>query len=332
MLAPVTNMHYQQDILQKTAFVKSNAAHVHLNKTKLHELANEILTNPQEINREWTDLDFKYHFTDGTERTAQWLFLSSALNFSFWDGKAEELWKVEFDGAWVEGYWALTASLKKAMAKYDILDATFLENMTSDILSDIFKGKDKPPLIEKRVQVCRNIGKVLNEKFGGHFKNVLKLADGSAVVLTNIVAENFTDFHDISTYKVVEVPILKRAQILAADIWGAFKGEGLGHFYDLDQVTIFADYKLPQFLRAMGVMTYSDELANKVDNFELIEQGSEMEIEIRALTIQAVEELRILCKGTYSVIQLDWWIWHASFSDKYKDIQQPHHLTRSVYY
>lgn len=323
---------YQQNILTKTAFVKNNASFVRINTQKLKELAAEITDNPQEINREWTNLDYKYHFTDGTEKTVQWLFISSALNFSFWEGKAEELWKIEFDGEWVEGYWALTASLKKAMKKYDILNATFLENMTVDILSDIFKGNGDIPLIKERTQVCRNIGKMLNEKFDGQFSNALKQANGSAVKLTNIVAQNFPDFCDISTYKGTEIPILKRAQILAADIWGAFKGEGLGAFNDLEKITIFADYKLPQFLRAMGVMEYSEKLSHKIDNFQLIEQGSDMEVEIRALTIQTVEELRIECNNLYSTIQLDWWIWHASFSDKYKNLQQPHHLTRSVYY
>ncbi len=332
MPSQIQNIPYQQDILKQTQFVKENAQHVTINKKNLQSLADEIMANPQTINREWTDLDFKYHFTDNTEKTAQWLFLSSALNFSFWDGKAEELWKIEFDGEWVEGYWALTASLKKAMPKYDILNATFLENITAEILEDIFKGEGNPPLIEKRVQVCRNIGKILNEKFNGNFANLLKLANGSAVELTNLVASNFPDFCDIATFHGEEVPILKRAQILAADIWGAFKGEGFGKFNDLHKITIFADYKLPQFLRAMGVMEYSPELAQKVDNYVLIEYGSNMEIEIRALTIQTVEELRILCNNTYSAIQLDWWIWHASFSDKYKELQQPHHLTRSVFY
>lgn len=326
---------YQQRILEQTKFVRDHAEHVHLNMDKLNKLAEQILANPGSMNREWTELDFKYHYTDGTEKTACWLFLSSALNFSFWEvvnGKTEEPWKFNFKGEIVEGYWGLTAALKTAMNKYDLLNATFLENMEKATLEDIFKGEGKVPLIEKRVQVCRNIGKTLNQHFNGSFANVLKQANGSAVELTNIVATYFEDFKDVSSYKGQEVPILKRAQILAADIWGAFKGEGLGNFHDLEQITIFADYKLPQFLRAVGVMEYNDELAYANDWLVQLMQGGPMEVEIRALTIQAVEELRKACNNQYSAIQLDWWIWHASFSDTYKDLQKPHHLVRSVYY
>jgi hypothetical protein len=39
------------------------------------------------------------------------------------------------------------------------------------------------------------------------------------------------------------VHIYKRAQILAAEIWGCFQGQGLGRFDDIDQLTMFADYR-----------------------------------------------------------------------------------------
>lgn len=322
--------NYQQNILPRTKNIAESAKHVHINPDKLQDLASKILQSTKSINRSWTDLDFKYHYVDGTEKTAQWLFLSSALNFSFWDGKAEELWQVEYEDEWVRGYWALTSALKKAVQTHDILNASYLENITQEDLEEIFKGKNTPPLLQERVQVCQNIGRVLNEKFNGQFANVLKKANNSAVNLTNLVAENFIDFKDIALYDDIEAPILKRAQILAADIWGAFKGESYGKFHDIDQLTIFADYKLPQFLRALGVLEYSAELAKKVDQFEIISSGSKMEIELRALTIQAVEELKKATNKKFSAVQLDWWIWNESFKSEFEE--KPHHLTRSVYY
>lgn len=32
----------------------------------------------------------------------------------------------------------------------------------------------------------------------------------------------------------------KRAQILVADLWACFEGEGYGYFHDIDTVTMFA--------------------------------------------------------------------------------------------
>ena len=39
------------------------------------------------------------------------------------------------------------------------------------------------------------------------------------------------------------VALYKRAQILIADLWLCFDGEGLGQFDDIDTVTMFADYR-----------------------------------------------------------------------------------------
>ena len=37
--------------------------------------------------------------------------------------------------------------------------------------------------------------------------------------------------------------ILKRAEILVADLWACFEGQGLGAFTDIDTITMFADYR-----------------------------------------------------------------------------------------
>jgi hypothetical protein len=40
-----------------------------------------------------------------------------------------------------------------------------------------------------------------------------------------------------------QVFFYKRAQIFAGDLYGAFRGRGLGEFTDLDQITTFPDYR-----------------------------------------------------------------------------------------
>jgi hypothetical protein len=41
------------------------------------------------------------------------------------------------------------------------------------------------------------------------------------------------------------VYIMKRAQILVADIWACYDCKGFGEFTDIDQITMFADYRVP---------------------------------------------------------------------------------------
>lgn len=88
----------------------------------------------------------------------------------------------------------------------------------------------------------------------------------------------------------------KRAQIFAADLWGAFKGQGYGDFNDIESVTMFADYIVPAVLQQLGVLKYSPSLSNVIESNREINSGSEEEIELRACSIHAVEEIRELIR------------------------------------
>lgn len=52
----------------------------------------------------------------------------------------------------------------------------------------------------------------------------------------------------------------KRAQILVADFWGVMKARGKGDITNMDWLTMFADYRVPQALVYLGVLRYSDTL------------------------------------------------------------------------
>lgn len=98
-------------------------------------------------------------------------------------------------------------------------------------------------------------------------------------------------FNDVERYHGLEVPFFKRAQLTAADLHLAFQGQGLGHFTDLDQLTIFADNLVPHVLRIDKVLRYEDDLAARIDREEPIPAGSPEEVEIRACAVHAVELL-----------------------------------------
>ena len=88
--------------------------------------------------------------------------------------------------------------------------------------------------------------------------------------------------------------LYKRAQIFAADVWGAFKGQGYGEFGDVGSITIFADYIVPGVLQQLGVLRYSSTLANNIESNKVIGSGTEEEVELRACSIYAVEKMRDL--------------------------------------
>lgn len=95
-------------------------------------------------------------------------------------------------------------------------------------------------------------------------------------------------------YKGRQVFLYKRAQIFAADLWGAFKGQGLGELNDIGSITMFADYIVPAILEQLGVLKYSSALAHTIQKVSEICSGSEEEVELRACSVHAVEKMREL--------------------------------------
>jgi hypothetical protein len=154
------------------------------------------------------------------------------------------------------------------------------------------------------------------------------LVPPSAPELAELLSRNLESFRDVSTYGDFAVPLLKRAQIAAADLWGS----GAIRFDDVDQLTCFADYKLPQALRHLGALEYSSHLAGKVDDWVELDPGSPEEVEIRAATVVAVEELRdrLAAGGRHlTAVEVDWMLW--DYSQGLFPVR-PYHRTRTVFY
>lgn len=154
------------------------------------------------------------------------------------------------------------------------------------------------PLIEERVAKLREVGAVLAADFDGDALNLVRAARNSAVRLVRLVTAYFPGFRDHAVYGGRQVFFYKRAQIFAADVWGAYgcrtSGDSPGAFPDIGSLTIFSDYRVPQLLRNMGVLRYSPALASTIDLDGELPPGSPEEVEIRACTIVAVEQLRTL--------------------------------------
>ena len=148
-----------------------------------------------------------------------------------------------------------------------------------------------------------------------------------------MLAADFSSFRDQVTYRGQKVFFYKRAQLFAADLHGALGGKGLGNFSDMKDLTVFADYKLPQVLRHVGVFEYSPGLAEKVDRKIHLDPGSEEEVEIRANTVWAVElicrEMRGLGKKV-GASEIDWLLWNLGQDDGFR--AKPYHRTVTMYY
>lgn len=280
--------------------------------------------------------DGRYHFRGEEEPTLRYLLVLDALNFCFWpslpgslppEGEGARKWSVPGpDGERLSGYFALACALRRAAEK----DAPFFEPgalATADadklraVLGEI-------PLLPWRIRAIREVGEALL-RFGSA-REFFARAQGSCARLVELITAQLPLFRDAALYKGREVFFHKRAQILCADLAGTFGGQGPGALHDLDWLTAFADYKLPQLLWAEGALALHPALAQRINRFEILAAGSPEEVELRAATVVAVEDLAAALHGLGRVhpFEVDWMLWHLSQTK----LPFPHHRTRTAFY
>lgn len=92
------------------------------------------------------------------------------------------------------------------------------------------------------------------------------------------MTRNFKGFQDHAIYKGEQIFFYKRAQILVGDIYSAYRGEGIGAFDNIEKITMFADYRVPQILYALGVMEYSENLKTMIKEGKVLEHGGIHEV------------------------------------------------------
>ncbi|HEV2238465.1 MAG TPA: queuosine salvage family protein [Ktedonobacterales bacterium] len=284
----------------------------------------------------YSELD-ALHFRDGGERTANWVLLLDALNFCFWGEPNGPRWRVEWRGETLDGYAALAAALSRALEEgHPLWDAAYLARLDDRTLAHVLRpaaGCPMIPLFTARLENAREVGRVLLARYDGQFTRAIERCEGSAVELTLLLAREVPSFNDVAAWQGEPVRFFKRAQICVADLGEAFAGAGWGAFQDLDRLTAFADYKLPQLLRRHGALTYAPELAEQVDASVPLLAGSAMEVEIRAATIWAVELLRCALaeRGvTQTASAIDYRLWAASQAQD--PALRPYHRTRTPFY
>lgn len=307
--------------------VLSRAQWVHLSPEGLDRLAS-VLPSPLPDLPDW---NHPLHWRGTPDQTANYILLLDALNFCFW---GEPRWRVSYAGTWYDGYWALTAVLRRALdAGLPLYDPSYLSQLTDSQIADLFAGDGTIPLLQWRIAHIREVAHGLLTASHGTFATLIRQANGCATQLVRLVVRIFPSFNDVATYDTLRVPFYKRAQLLCSDLAGAFQGHDLGHFHDLNTLTAFADYKLPQVLRYYGALQYHPSLAARIDTRQELPAGSPEEVEIRAATICAVDELvtRFQAAGHRAAAwQVDWALW--KLGQTLPPDAPPYHRTRTRYY
>lgn len=317
-------------ILPACEFVVDNARHVSVNLSVLDGLARKWVDQPFQV----PGWDEPIHWRGTPEETLHYILLLDALNFCFWVDPGQIRWEVEYQGQSFNGYKALSVALRRALEEgVSLTRAETLADLSSQQLAHILRGKGQIPMLEKRLEHANQVGRQLLDLWKGEFALAVRSCQGSGLALTALIARDFPCFHDVSRYQDRAIPLYKRAQITVVDIAGSLNFQGYGEFRDLEQLTAFADYKIPQVLRALGILEYSEWLAERVDRQELLSAGSPEEVEIRAAMVWAVELIRRAMNELgrpLMAYELDWFFWNLGQSQLPEE--KPYHRVRTVFY
>jgi hypothetical protein len=257
--------------------------------------------------------DGRRHFAGSPERTLRYLLVLDTVNFSFWAPPSSL--RGGSPGT-AGGYWQVAERLRDAfLAGDELSEPARLAEVTAGQLREL---AGELPMLEERAAALRDLGR---HGFEG-------LVRETAAETARTLAGRLPSFADVAEYEGRRVPLLKRAQIVPADLSGA----GAASFPDLAALTCFPDYKLPQVLRHFGALVYSSGLAARIDDWQELVPGEPAEVEIRAGTVIAVERLRdgLAERGrALMAIEVDWMLWELAQS-LYP--VRPYHRVRTVFY
>ena len=273
----------REKILDSIKFVVNNSNYVSINENNIDNIINLLSENKKEswLNSDYLDLE---QFSQ--EQVLLYLILCESLNFCYWDSNIK--WKIEYKGEWYSGSFGLFYAISKAIKNgYDLLNIECLENITIEELDEIFKGTTSIPLLKERFEIIKQLV--------SEFKQISDLpqamnANDDIELLNNIIS-HFSNFRDISLYKDREIYFFKRAILLVGDLILNIRSINESVKNDNNMVGC-ADYKIPQVLRHLGILEYSNGLATLIDERQEIQHDSEMEIEIRANMLYAIELIK----------------------------------------
>ncbi len=319
-------MSIKTKILDSIVPILGQSQFVSLDESQLHPLAQKL--RAVDLPSWDNDLQLKADL----QQTVQYYFFLDSTNFCFWPPKGQQKWRTEHKGEWLSGYYAYSYAIKQAFLKEThFSQADYLATISFDDFKAIFAGQGELQLLNERWQIIQENFQILREKYSGQALSLVEAAHGDASQLVELLLRDFPSFRDLVIFDGQPVYFLKRAQIFPSDIaFGMGKSDQL--VTNLQDLAVFADYKLPQILQANGVLIYNKQLLEWINNEDLISSGSQAEIEIRSWTIQAcdllVKELVALGR-TITNQELDWLLWVLA---KQTDFALGHHRTVTTAY
>lgn len=306
------------DIKESCYYVWQNSKYVKINEEKLENLVKEM----KGIEAKWWLEASPFGILDmDIDRLSLFLLLYEAMDYSFW---GEPKWNIETEEGILDGSIALLYVFYKYFKKRNIEE---ILNLSKDEFYKMVEGNNVLPLREERYNNYQSVCDVIKKEYKGEFYQVIKEINEDERLLEFII-KNFNCFKDERRYRGKIIYFYKLAQLLTSDLLQAQRIKE-NKKVDISHLVGCADYKIPQVLRALGILEYNQELAMLIDNKKEI-GVSDYEVEIRACMIVTIDKIKERLGDEYKSILINDYLF---LQKNRKDLKfKPYHLTRCVNY
>ncbi len=239
----MSTVHWDTPVLTTVSHVVRDASLVKINTEKISTVADwmayEEFAKP--------DGSMLFDFGNDPDVLMDFTLVVNTMNFAFTDFSTGVKFETDYMGKrWCDSE-AMLACLHRAVhSGIPFFSGEYLAKLTRKDLESVFSGTIEMPMLDERVTLFNEVGRVLVEKYEGRYSRFVrscapKLYAAGDGLLERLTTE-FPRFRDVSNYHGTDIHIYKLAQL---GIWGmhlALSPRGAWKLEDAEKLTAFADY------------------------------------------------------------------------------------------
>jgi hypothetical protein len=277
-----------------------NAKYVHVSQRRAQKVAQALKDLP--ISLPTWDFEPFYPQSDDFEEMCLYYLVFNAINYCYFDQDGKKFKDGDYSGS-------ALASLRLTENWDEISDPLFLSRVDENyLLAELFKAEAPISMVKERTHALRELGTFINSNPNFTFEKLCVRGGADAYNISQLIPLHLPSWRD---------PFFKRAQLFVGMVYGRFQNWGRIPIAEesLSSLTVFADYRVPQTLIAMGVIEPSASLLTRLHCEQFLGSGSRKELELRAATILGadaiLEELQPLREERLNALHTDYLLWSA---------------------
>ena len=299
--------------------------YVRINTNRAREVAY-LLRKQGLVLPTWDFAPF-YPQSDDFEEMCLFYLLLNSINYCYFDQDGKKFYDGKYSGSSL-------ASLRLTENWEEIKGPQFLAEVDENhLLSELFRAESPISMVKERAAALREIGEFLNHNPDFTFRKFFQKCKCNAYYTSQALPTLLPTWRD---------PFFKRTQLFVGMVYGRFQYDEVRPFdCGLEDLTVFADYRVPQTLIAMGIIEPTAPLLTRLHQNQFLGSGSRKELELRAATILGADALMYALGeeiGDMNALHIDYLLWGAARKKEempegvFAKPWPNHHLTMSTDY